>query len=552
MSPHWPDGDDDPHRLDRTVARGARRRLRSVHRRRAGAPVAAHAAIAALIRPLTRHFARTRMRIILNFGRKPTLSTGRPPYGDAVTSIDVQQGLTSAEVADRVARGLAQRRPRRADPNRRRDRQGERLHPLQLPRRVAARRHPDRRAAERRARSAGSSSRTRSSASSRSSARRETLDRLAVVNAPHARVVRDGEVVEPADERSRARRRARDRTRGSGRRRRRRRRQRLARSRRVAAHRRIRDRAEAAGLVDHVGQLRVGGHWPLSGHEGRTRGLRRSRWPRKRAASRSCDPSCALASTPSSSTRRTAMVPTAILLAGQPAAGDRQRVRTRCARRSAASSRWCPKASCLLTSVAFAVGVVRLGKVNMLVQELPAVEGLARVDVLCLDKTGTLTEGAIAVQSVETIGEPARRRVAGRARRARRRRSLAERHGARAARGVPLARRAGSRRVRSRSRPCASGARSHFVEHGSWFLGAPDVLLPIAHAAEADLDAACQRPGRGAGPRSDDASCCWRARRSRSTATGRRPISPRRRSCCSRTRSAPTPPTRSPTSPSRA
>ena len=97
-----------------------------------------------------------------------------------------------------------------------------------------------------------------------------------------------------------------------------------------------------------------------------------------------------------------------------------------------------PEGLVLLTSVAFAVGVVRLGKVNMLVQELPAVEGLARVDVLCLDKTGTLTEGAIAVQSVETIGGGAES-VQDALGRARRRRSFAERDGARAARGVPLA-----------------------------------------------------------------------------------------------------------------
>ena len=45
----------------------------------------------------------------------------------------------------------------------------------------------------------------------------------------------------------------------------------------------------------------------------------------------------------------------------------------------------------LLTSLAFAVAVVRLAQRKVLVQELPAVEGLARIDVLCIDKTGTLT-----------------------------------------------------------------------------------------------------------------------------------------------------------------
>jgi cation-transporting ATPase E len=49
----------------------------------------------------------------------------------------------------------------------------------------------------------------------------------------------------------------------------------------------------------------------------------------------------------------------------------------------------------LLTSLAFAVAAVTLARRQVLVQELPAVEGLARVDVVCLDKTGTLTEGAI-------------------------------------------------------------------------------------------------------------------------------------------------------------
>ncbi|MDL9981358.1 HAD-IC family P-type ATPase [Microbacterium candidum] len=49
----------------------------------------------------------------------------------------------------------------------------------------------------------------------------------------------------------------------------------------------------------------------------------------------------------------------------------------------------------LMTSIAFAVGAARLATQQVLVQELPAVEGLARVDVICLDKTGTLTFGDI-------------------------------------------------------------------------------------------------------------------------------------------------------------
>ncbi|GAA2408894.1 HAD-IC family P-type ATPase [Streptomyces pulveraceus] len=63
-----------------------------------------------------------------------------------------------------------------------------------------------------------------------------------------------------------------------------------------------------------------------------------------------------------------------------------------------------PEGLVLLTSVAFAIGVVRLGRKQCLVQELPAIEGLARVDVVCLDKTGTLTEGGMDVTEVRTLG----------------------------------------------------------------------------------------------------------------------------------------------------
>ena len=57
----------------------------------------------------------------------------------------------------------------------------------------------------------------------------------------------------------------------------------------------------------------------------------------------------------------------------------------------------------LMTSIAFAVGAVKLANRKVLVQELPAVEGLARVDLICLDKTGTLTEGDIVFDDAHAL-----------------------------------------------------------------------------------------------------------------------------------------------------
>ncbi|WP_340378034.1 HAD-IC family P-type ATPase [Streptomyces sp. SS7] len=62
-----------------------------------------------------------------------------------------------------------------------------------------------------------------------------------------------------------------------------------------------------------------------------------------------------------------------------------------------------PEGLVLLTSVAFAIGVIRLGRKQCLVQELPAIEGLARVDTVCLDKTGTLTEGGMDVTELRAL-----------------------------------------------------------------------------------------------------------------------------------------------------
>ena len=62
-----------------------------------------------------------------------------------------------------------------------------------------------------------------------------------------------------------------------------------------------------------------------------------------------------------------------------------------------------PEGLVLMTSIAFAVGVVRLGRKQCLVNELPAIEGLARVDVVCADKTGTLTENGMRVSDLKEV-----------------------------------------------------------------------------------------------------------------------------------------------------
>ena len=58
-----------------------------------------------------------------------------------------------------------------------------------------------------------------------------------------------------------------------------------------------------------------------------------------------------------------------------------------------------PEGLMLLTEIAFAVSIINLGKYKVLVQIMPAVESLARIDTLCLDKTGTLTSGKMLVKA---------------------------------------------------------------------------------------------------------------------------------------------------------
>jgi cation-transporting ATPase E len=133
-----------------------------------------------------------------------------------------------------------------------------------------------------------------------------------------------------------------------------------------------------------------------------------------------------------------------------------------------------PEGLVLLTSVAFSVAVVRLAKQRVLVQELPAVEGLARVDVLCIDKTGTLTEGRLALDRIERLDEGLD----------------AERVFAALAAADP-APNATSRAIGEALAPPDDGwtvertvpfssarkwSAAEFVGHGVWVLGAPEVL----------------------------------------------------------------------------
>lgn len=63
-----------------------------------------------------------------------------------------------------------------------------------------------------------------------------------------------------------------------------------------------------------------------------------------------------------------------------------------------------PKGLVLLTSVSLANGVTRLAHQKVLVQDLYSLETLAHVDVLCLDKTGTITDGHMKVEHLFTYG----------------------------------------------------------------------------------------------------------------------------------------------------
>ncbi|ORV48666.1 magnesium-transporting ATPase [Mycobacterium europaeum] len=141
-----------------------------------------------------------------------------------------------------------------------------------------------------------------------------------------------------------------------------------------------------------------------------------------------------------------------------------------------------PEGLVLLTSVAFAVGVIRLGQRRCLVQELPAIEGLARVDVVCADKTGTLTETGMRVAGVEELGAAQRNPVD---------EALAALAAADPRPNASMQAIAETYRrppdwIATATAPFKSATKwsgVSYPDHGNWVIGAPDVLLDPASAA---------------------------------------------------------------------
>jgi len=132
-----------------------------------------------------------------------------------------------------------------------------------------------------------------------------------------------------------------------------------------------------------------------------------------------------------------------------------------------------PQGLVLLTSVAFGVAAVTLARRRVLVQQLPAVEGLARVDVVCFDKTGTLTDGTVAFDSLVRLDDSAPAEAALGA--------LADdqaRNATLAAIGQAFPPSPGW--ARQDAVPFSSARKwsaATFAGHGTWVLGAPEIVL---------------------------------------------------------------------------
>ena len=143
-----------------------------------------------------------------------------------------------------------------------------------------------------------------------------------------------------------------------------------------------------------------------------------------------------------------------------------------------------PEGLVLLTSIAMAVAVIRLAAKKVLVQDLPAVEVLARVDTICVDKTGTLTEPGMQVRDVVSLVDSQMTSAA---------------LGALAAvesSPNPTLQAVGARYPNpawtvQQSVPFSSARKwsaATFADHGTWVIGAPEMLLGDGDPVRARAD----------------------------------------------------------------
>lgn len=156
-----------------------------------------------------------------------------------------------------------------------------------------------------------------------------------------------------------------------------------------------------------------------------------------------------------------------------------------------------PEGLVLLTSIAMAVSVIRLAQKKVLVQELPAVEVLARVDTVCADKTGTLTQPGMQVREVISLrnasGVPGDQHEVDAALGAM---GAAEESPNPTLQAVATAYPFPAGWAQTDSIPFSSARKwssATFADHGTFLLGAPEVLLGDTHAgvlAQADQHSA--------------------------------------------------------------
>ncbi len=192
------------------------------------------------------------------------------------------------------------------------------------------------------------------------------------------------------------------------------------------------------------------------------------------------------------------MIPTAVLLvASQLAAHDG--VVGAIQASTAGLVAMVPEGLVLLTSIAFAVGATRLASKKVLTQELAAIEGLARVDVICVDKTGTLTEGSLTLGTLEHL-EPTVSNTASAIDAAAVLGAMgaADAHPNPSLAAIAAEFRAPANWNLTDSVPFSSARKwsaASFAERGSFVLGAPDILLDhaMSNAAAASDPVAAAR-----------------------------------------------------------